>query len=567
MALNVFRKNGLTPGLARRWWGLPAALVLIAMGPGSPPAQAQFGLLQAQTPPAAANGQANVPKDPMGRSTPRGTVMGFLRAMSSDDPERALDYLDTRLTGTRATALADQLNQLLNTGLKINLEDVSNSPDGKGSDGLPDDREMIGLVETRTSPLEVVLVRNSDKTGNKIWQFSPETLARVPSAYTALDHFSPGDYLPEPLREIRFLRIPLWRWLLMLLAIPLAFFAASGVRSLLQRVIPPLAARANLKISKDTDFRLTGPLRLLFIAVFEGYAATLSSTLIGRTFLGQIAFTLGVIAAAWMAYRVIDGTSEVWFRRTRSNADQSVIWLLRRATKAVVFTFAILALLRRADVDLTAVLTGLGIGGVAIAFAAQKTIENLFGGIMLITDSPFRVGDFCTIGDYSGTILDIGLRSTRMRTNDQLTVTIPNGTVAALAVVNFAGRSKYLFNPKIILDYSTTPDQMRSILSEIRRVMASNSSVEPDGWRVRFAALVENGLQIEFWSYISAPSYDLYMQVQEELYLTFMQIIADHGSSLATPTRSLMVKSVPDTWQQASMRGSGPAEPPQIQAP
>ena len=140
-----------------------------------------------------------------------------------------------------------------------------------------------------------------------------------------------------------------------------------------------------------------------------------------------------------------------------------------------------LVLLHLSGFDLTAVLTGLGLGGVAIAFAAQKTLENLFGGIMVISDKPIQVGDFCRAGEFTGVVEDIGLRSTRLRTLERTIVSIPNGQLATMSLENFTQRDRIRFRHMIGLRYETTADQLRYVLAEIRQLLYEHSKVDSTG--------------------------------------------------------------------------------------
>jgi MscS family membrane protein len=183
--------------------------------------------------------------------------------------------------------------------------------------------------------------------------------------------------------------------------------------------------------------------------------------------------------------------------------------------------------------DLTTLFTGLGIGGLALAFAAQKTLENLFGGIMIITDQPIRVGDFCRAGDYLGTVEDIGLRSTRIRTVDHTVVSIPNGQLATMSLENLSQRKRISFNPTLCLDYATTPDQLRSLLSEISKMLREERRVDPGSVTVRFVGFGRASLDCEVFAYVLVSTLDAYQEVQEALLLRIMEIINASGTRIA----------------------------------
>jgi MscS family membrane protein len=209
--------------------------------------------------------------------------------------------------------------------------------------------------------------------------------------------------------------------------------------------------------------------------------------------------------------------------------------------KALVLIVAGLAILGTIGFNLTTVLAGLGIGGLAIAFAAQKTLENLFGGVSLLGDEVIRVGDFCRIGDRVGTVEDISLRSTRIRTLDRSELSIPNGSLATMNIENFAVRDKILFNPTFGVRYETTPDQLRYLLAEVRRMLYEHSKVESESARIRLAGFENNALSLEIFSYVLTPDSTEFTAIREDLLLRIMEIVEKSGTSLASPSRAVYV--------------------------
>src|SRR4029077_7803578 len=143
--------------------------------------------------------------------------------------------------------------------------------------------------------------------------------------------------------------------------------------------------------------------------------------------------TLAVMGLCWLSVRLVDVLTELSLKRlarVHRSGDTALLRLINRLSKAAAVIVAGLFLLYLSDVDLTAALTGLGVGGLAIGFGAQKTIENLFGGIMVICDKTINAGDTWRAGEVFGTVEDIGIRSTRIRTMDRTVVSVPNGQLA-----------------------------------------------------------------------------------------------------------------------------------------
>jgi MscS family membrane protein len=190
---------------------------------------------------------------------------------------------------------------------------------------------------------------------------------------------------------------------------------------------------------------------------------------------------------------------------------------------------------------MTAVLAGLGVGGLAVAFAAQKTLENLFGGVAIIADQPVLVGDFCKFGDQMGTVEDIGLRSTRIRTLDRTLVTVPNGHFSSLSIENFAPRDKVRFQPFLHLPYDTSGAQIRSILEGVRELLKEHDKVE-EGARARMIGVSDFSFKLELFAYIKTADYNEFLEIQEELLLRILETIESAGARLAVPAQETHVR-------------------------
>jgi MscS family membrane protein len=183
----------------------------------------------------------------------------------------------------------------------------------------------------------------------------------------------------------------------------------------------------------------------------------------------------------------------------------------------------------------------LGIGGIAIALAAQKTVENVFGGLSVITDHPVYVGDFCKFGDSVGTVEDIGLRSTRIRTLDRTVLTVPNAQFSSVTLENFSRQDKMLFHPKLNLRRDTTPEQVRNILAAIEKLLKAHPKVETGNLPVRFIGVGAYSLDIEIFVYILTEDGDEFMAVRQDLLLGILDAIKAAGSALAIPTQASIV--------------------------
>jgi len=249
-----------------------------------------------------------------------------------------------------------------------------------------------------------------------------------------------------------------------------------------------------------------------------------------------------VIGANWLLWRVLRAVMQSVRQRAVLAGQMgtgSLIILGERMLKAAIFVVAIFAILGTLGFNLSAPLAGLGIGGIAIAFAAQKTLENLFGGVSILGDEVIRIGDVCRFGDRVGTVEDISLRSTRIRTPERTELSIPNGSLATMNVENLSRRDKILFNTKLGLRYETSPDQMRYVLAQVRRLLYEHPKVETEGARNRFIALDESALTLELFSYILTRDFDEFLAIREDLLLRIMDIVDTAGTGFALPSQTV----------------------------
>jgi MscS family membrane protein len=257
---------------------------------------------------------------------------------------------------------------------------------------------------------------------------------------------------------------------------------------------------------------------------------------------------ISFLSIAWLCMRLLElGTNRL---RTAIEArhrtiSHSVLPMATRVLKVTILVFAILAVLSSWGYNTSAALAGLGIGGVAIALAAQKTIENVFGGVAVISDRPVHVGDFCRFGESVGTVEDIGLRSTRIRTLDRTLLTVPNAQFSSVALENFSRRDKMLFHIKLNLRRDTSPDQVRTVLDSIRTILTQHPLVESGDLPVRFIGLGTYSLDVEVFVYVKTESGDEYLKIQQELLLRILDAIAAAGTALALPTQASVSYSTP----------------------
>jgi MscS family membrane protein len=517
-------------------WALCLTLSMPAWGQGS-----ITEILQ----PSAETSKASesAPADPLGRQTPNGTLFGFLQAVQAENYPKAALYL--QLSPARRDALGEKLAIELKTALDRafvgSLRSISSSPDG-GLSGVISDRLKIGSLSADDIEADVVLVRLNDPVTGKIWLFSSDTLAKVPEIYDLVQAHQVETHVPAPLVKIQFLGMSLWLWLALLLAVPVS----AGIGWLLMElfVYPRVLWRRFRKLPQLTMWKHVSAPVLLVIGtmvhrILVGY---LRLPLLHRHYYYMVARVILIIALAWLVLRLLArGMDRLRDRAIArgSTGTGSLVLLGQRIVKVVVVIFAALTVLGVLGFNMTTALAGLGIGGLAIGFGAQKTIENLFGGVSLLGDEVIRVGDTCNFGGRVGTVEDISLRSTRIRTVERTQLSIPNGSLATMNVENLTRRDKILFNPKLNLRYETTPDQLRYVLAQARRLLYEHPKIETASARVRLAAFSDSWLTLEIFGYVLTRDFAEFTAIQEDVLLRLMDIVGEAGSDFAFPSQTV----------------------------
>lgn len=494
----------------------------------------------------AINGPANAAaaQDPLGRSTPAGTVFGFLQAAQSGNYTSAAQYL--QMTAARRQAegeeLSKQLKAVLDRAYTGNMRQISTAPEGTRQESQALDHQQIGMLSAGDLDVDLLLVRVSDSGGTRIWLFSSETLGKVPELYDQLEVTQVENRLPGWLKH-QFIGMALWQWLALLIAIPLAAGLGWMVARLLR--VPrnwwgQYRQRAPVSIHRSAFFK---PSWLVLGTLFHMAAVNqLKLPLLHRHYYQSTATVVLIAAISWLAWRILQRIlkqlrdREVYAGRTGTG---SILLLGERILKVVVFLVALLAILTSLGFNMTTALAGVGIGGIAVAFGAQKTLENLFGGITVLGDEVIHVGDLCRFGDRLGTVEDISLRSTRIRTSERSALYIPNGALASMNVENLTRRDKILFNPKLGLRCETSADQLRYVLAQVRRMLYEHPKVETEGARIRFTSIDASALNLDVFAYVVTREPTEFLAIQEDLLLRIMEIVEDSGTALAYPSRTV----------------------------
>jgi MscS family membrane protein len=489
--------------------------------------------------------------DPRALRTPRDTFKVFLAGMQerSSANSTAFRALDT-------SELSDVVRHRETPLLARYLQEVMGRIGYPVWQEIPDDPESRRPYTHFQHPEGDIVVGPVEKEdGAVIWQFTPDTLRNIRSIYAAMDdmplppnwsgststldiYFATRDLVRRTMPSLLLPAGPLegWQWVALgfagLFGLGLGFAGSRGALSLSNRLS---WTNAN---SPGEAFLLGWAVRLLVFGVVFlvathslGLADSLATLF---TTVGWVLIVASLVPLIWHAIGVV---AEGYRQRDYvMGATLTLVSLASGVARVVMVVGAILLLAHVLSLPYQGVIAGLGIGGLAVALAAQPTLQNLLSGFTLYADKPLAVGDFCRFGDKTGTIEHIGIRSTRIRSLDRTIITVPNSEFANMQLENFALRDRILLSTVLQLRYETTPDQLRFVLAELRKLLIAHPKIAGEPLRVRFTGFGAHSLDIEIHAYVLTPDINEFHAVREDLLLRMMHLIEEAGTQFAFPS-------------------------------
>jgi MscS family membrane protein len=523
------QRSSRARGAASVW--VAALLIGLAL-----PAAAQTGTQSAQTSKAAPE-----PGDPLGRDTPRGTITGLNRAVHRGDFVVASRYMQIAPAQRPDTEqLARDLTDLIDRFYIGPITSLSGAREGTLTDGLPPDRERVVLT-IAGKPIEIELVRVTDPQWGLVWLISSPTLAKVPALRQSAEArwFERG--MPEALVDATVFGVSVARWIgwAIYFVVPFAalWFLSIVFIVIARRLVTEPARRTLLDL---WHARLRRPVILVMtLGIQLAGISLLGFSLRFRLVFSRIALVLLVFAATWLLWRLMAlgfADARLAAQRRGQASIRSLLLLAERVCKSVLVLVAIFALLTIAGVDTTTALAGVGLGGVAVALGAQKSVENLLGGFFLLTDGVLAVGDTCSISNRVGVVEDITMRSVRLRTAEQTLLSVPAGILSQSSLENFATRDKILMQSTLRLRYGTTASQLRRVLTGIRSLLHDHPDVETSTARIRLMDFGVRAIELELFAYVLSSDWLKFLAVREDLFLQIAALVESSGTGFAQPT-------------------------------
>jgi len=332
-------------------------------------------------------------------------------------------------------------------------------------------------------------------------------------------------------------------WTITFTAVVIAFMVGRFIVRMARPMLARLAGHTHTELDDRLVAMMSSPLGVV-LALQALRVASPWLPLDGRALatLGDAIAIVTTLAVLWTAFRGIDLVRSVLERRSWAIArpsSRSLLSISARFAKVAVLVISVIVALAQLGVSVASLVAGLGIGGLAVALAAQKTLENLFGTLSIGVDQPMREGDLVKLYDFVGTVEQIGLRSTRIRTIDRTVITVPNGELANQRIESFAVRDRLRFATTIGLVYGTTSQQMRAILAELEAILRRHPKIWPDGIAVYFKDLGASSLDIEIMAWFQTTDGAELQAIRQDVLLDFMAAIERNGSAIAFPTRTV----------------------------
>lgn len=499
----------------------------------------------AVTPPTTAVEAApSAAEELVSQDSPRASMTRFLTAARAARWDEAARYLDLpRSREGDAPRLARELLEVLDRQVWIDPSALSNDPQGDPGDRLPARTDEVARLQGPTGATEPVRITRRTLHDEVRWVFTRQTTARIEAWYGGLE----GRWIRERLpawslrRSARHLLV--WQWI----ALPLLALASLLLARVLATLTNRAASRAVHRVWPDLaealHERALGPVTGLWMVPVFGLGADAMNLYppAAQALSGVVraALFVAVFWGVWGSVGVLSHAllGSAWARAHPSS--ETLVPLGMRVLRVLVVALAVTAVLSALGYPVVSLVAGLGVGGLALALAAQKTGEHLFGSFAIGLDQPFRVGDTVKIEDHLGTVESLGLRSTRIRTLGRTVVTIPNGKLADLRIENYTLRDSFFFNPKLALAPGTAPETVEAILAALRETLEAHPDRAPDEPNVFVHSVTAESVVVEAQGWIRAESWAVYLPLRTALYLRVLRVARDHGATLAAPIRVL----------------------------
>jgi MscS family membrane protein len=477
------------------------------------------------------------------QDTPLSTLLFILKAMEDKDLKAAASHLDLRylppgIGKDQGETLIKQLGIVWSQQNIVDLSTVSDQPEGHLDDGLPSYRDLLGTIRLEKSNVPVYLQRIPDGEGNQVWKISNATVSKIPELWSELGYHPLAESISTYLPAFTILDMENWQFVSLILIVLASWYLTAAIRWLMQYFVS-FSSRY-----KETMQRLIRrPLRMFLFFSFVQWAVGF----LGLSVNAQVWVdngTLGYLATLFLVLGIIEFSFALYISRKSQSANAIAIMRPLVTTLKIIATISVaLSWFDDAGFSISTILTGLGIGSLAIALAAQKTLENVFGAFTLFFARPIKPGDFCKFGTISGTVEEIGLRSTRIRKLDRSVVHVPNSVFSSGLLENYEEIDRRLYSRELRLRLDTTPDQIRVLLIELRKLVFAHPKTLDVAARVRFENIERDAFLVVINVYVDTVAIIDFKAISEDLNLRVLEAIRGLGIELAIPEQHVYMSA------------------------
>ncbi len=474
-------------------------------------------------------------------STPMRAMAKLDRALKKKDFQAAADALDLRFLPEEMKEYSGEqllraLRHIFGQQNVVGLGALSDEPEGDLEDGLPSYRDQLGEVTLVNETIPIYLQRIPDGKGGRVWKISNATVERIPEMWEELGPGPLALYLARVLPDFRFMGLDNWQLILTVLFLLIAWPLASLASNILLRIA--LAIYDRFPIATTNFFRR--PLRFfLFVLIARQLMDQLGLSMKARILLQSSG--VDYIAYTVLLLGLLSFIRDYQIRKMQRAGNIQYVALLKPFTtilKVIVITIIGLFWAESAGYNMSTVLAGLGVGSLAIALAAQRTLENVIGAVTLYTARPVRAGDFCRFGNVTGTVEEIGLRSTTIRTLDRSLVVIPNAVFSSTEIENFTARDRIRYFRRYRVGLAGA-DQLRRILDDVRDLFKAQPDVIEDSVSVRFESIEDGTAWLRLDAGVNTTDYQAFLAVAEELNLGVVEAVENAGATLTGPATTI----------------------------
>ena len=517
---------------------------------------------QQETPDATGNGEpTEAAGPPASLSSPRATMETFLHAMNDikrGDPGRIEDAITTLdlsavnklVRRERGVDLAWMLLEVMD---RTRLVDTQRVPDRSRG-------EPYLFARYQSGSIRIALMQDGR------WLFESEGLAQLPQILDELAdrrrvkgsdkdevylplHLRLRQQIPEQLKRRDFL-LQNWQWLGLFLIVLLGVIADKLVSSLLRGLVRNWKKRTRESEYKALSDQILRPLGLMVMAVIWWAGINL----LGLEETSLLVLLLAVkflasLSGVWAAYRLVDIVTVYLTKRahlTESKLDDALVPLIPRTLKIFVTVVGFLFIADNIDVDISSLLAGLGLGGLAFALAAKDMVQNLFGSVTVLMDRTFSVGDWIIVGSVEGSVERIGFRSTRVRTFYNSVVTVPNSKFITADVDNMGERRYRRLSCKLSVTYDTPPQRIEAFCEGVRELIRQHPYMRKDYYHVYLNEFAASSLNILLYVFWETPEWNTELRERHRFMLDILRLAKRLGVEFAFPTQTLYMRSEED---------------------